>query len=209
MSKKYIIESPKYGTKEVLIDEEDYDLVDGIKWTAKKNTKTSKNKFYVKRNINFRMVTDPKTGKRKQKQDCQQLHREIIKRKLNFKEEDIKGKQVDHINGDPLDNRRENLRLVTDKENKWNKGLRKNNTSGYVGVNWHKQTQKWNARARFTCEQTGREKTKFLGYYNDKEEAARAYDRWVIYNRDEHAYTNFPREEYKGEQNEYKTSKIQ
>ena len=196
MSKKYIIESTKYGTKEVLIDEEDYDLVDGIKWTAQKNDKTSKNKFYVTRYINFRYVTDPKTGKRKQKRDCQKLHREIIKRKLNFKEEDIKGKQVDHINGDPLDNRRENLRLVTNKENQWNVGLRKNNTSGYVGVAWHKRDKKWNAQAQYRCGQTGRKKTKSLGYYNDEEEAARAYDRWIIHNRDECAYTNFPREEY-------------
>lgn len=206
MSKKYIIESPKHGTKEVLIDEEDYDLVDGIKWGV--STKSKRNKFYVRRYINFRYVTDPKTGKRKQKQDCQQLHREIIKRKLNRKEEDIKGLQVDHINGDPLDNRRENLRLVTSKENNWNVGPNKTNTSGYVGVVWHKRGQKWYARAWGTCEQTGKSKLKSLGLYNDKEEAARAYDRWVIDNRDEHAYTNFPREEYKGEQNEYKTNKI-
>jgi hypothetical protein len=196
MSKKYIIQSTKHGTKEVLIDEEDYDLVDGIKWAAPKNP-TGHNKFYVTRHINSRYVTDPKTGKRKQKRDCQRLHREIIKRKLNFKEEDIKGKQVDHINGEPLDNRRENLRLVTSKENSWNKGPTKSNTSGYVGVNWHKRRQKWQAQAKFICEQTGRRKGKSLGYYNDKEEAARAYDRWVIHNRDEHAYTNFPREEYK------------
>ena len=195
MSKKYIIESPKYGTKEVLIDEEDYDLVDGIKWTT--HTRGSKNKFYVMRQINSRYVTDPETGKRKQKRDHQQLHREIIKRKLNFKEEDIKGKQVDHINGDSLDNRRENLRLVTSKENNWNKGPSKTNSSGYVGISWNKKRKKWQAQAGYRCEQTGRRKLKSLGYYNDKEEAARAYDRWVIHNRDEYAYTNFPREEYK------------
>ena len=193
MSKKYIIESPKHGTKEVLIDEEDYDLVDGIRWTA--HEKKSK-KFYVKRLINFRYVTDPKTGKRKQKRDIQQLHREIIKRKLNLKEEDIKGLQVDHINGEPLDNRRENLRLVTNRENSWNKGPTTRNTSGYVGVCWCKREQKWWGHAQYICEQTGKKKSKSLGYYNDKEEAARAYDRWIIHNRDEHAYTNFPREEY-------------
>ena len=195
MSKKYIIESPKHGTKEVLIDEEDYDLVDGIKWTA--STKSKRNKFYVQRLINFRYVTDPKTGKRKQRRDPHRLHREIIKRKLNLQEEDIKGLQVDHINGDSLDNRRENLRLVTDKENSWNKGPTKRNSSGYVGICWRKDVQKWRTQVRFICEQTGKREQKSLGYYNDKEEAARAYDRWIIANRDEHAYTNFPREEYK------------
>ena len=196
MSKKYIIESPKYGAKEVLIDEEDYDLVDGIKWSAHKNG-TGHNKFYGQRHIARRYVTDPKTGKRKQKRTTQKLHREVIKRKLNLQEEDIKGLQVDHINGEPLDNRRENLRLVTSKENQWNAGPRINNTSGYVGVVWHKQTQKWNAQAGYICEQTGKSKNKSLGLYNDKEEAARVYDKWVIEHRDEHAYTNFPREEYK------------
>ena len=196
MSKKYIIESSKNGTKEVLIDEEDYDLVDGIKWRAQKNQR-GQNKFYVQRLINPRYVTNPKTGERKRMRDVQRLHREIIKRKLNLQEEDIKGLQVDHINGDPLDNRRENIRLVTNKENRWNVGPRKTNTSGYVGVSWHKQGQKWEVRAWGTCEQTGRRKNKSLGCYDDKEEAARAYDRWVIHNRDEHAYTNFPREEYK------------
>ncbi len=196
MSKKYIIESPKYGTKEVLIDEEDYDLVDGIKWTANPPFR-GYDKFYIMRLTNSRYEINPKTGKRKRIRTQRRLHREIIKRKLNLQEEDIKGKQVDHINGDPLDNRRENLRLVTSKENHWNMGPGKTNTSGYVGISWNKKRKKWRTLVRFTCEQAGKRKHKFLGYYNDKEEAARAYDRWVIHNRDEHAYTNFPREEYK------------
>ena len=194
MSKKYIIQSPKYGTKEVLIDEEDYELVDGIKWSAR--TRRSKSIFYVSRSYYRGVVTDSETGKRKRKKDTQQLHREIIKRKLNLQEEDIKGLQVDHINGDTLDNRRENLRLVTSKENSWNVGLRKTNSSGYVGVTWREDQQKWRAQAEYICEQTGKRKGKYLGYYNDKEEAARAYDRWIIHNRDECAYTNFPREDY-------------
>ena len=173
--KKHIIESPKYGIKEVLLDDEDYDLVDGIKWTARRSWK--RDKFYIQKLINNRYVTDPKTGKRKRRRDTQHLHQEIIKRMLNLQQEDLKGLQVDHINGNPLDNRRENLRLVTPQQNQWNRGPQINNTSGYKGVYWSERDQKWRALGREICEQTGKYKRKNLGDYDDKEEAARALDR--------------------------------
>jgi len=53
-------------------------------------------------------------------------------------------KQVDHINHDTLDNRKQNLRLLTDSENKQNRSLiPSHNTSGVRGVMWSKQKQKW------------------------------------------------------------------
>ena len=107
-----------------------------------------------------------------------------------------KGMDVDHINGDPLDNRRENLRLVTNQQNQWNTGPRVNNTSGYKGDAWNKRNKKWQAQVRYTCEETGKNCLKYLGLYGDKEEAREAYDRWVIANCDEFAYLNFPREDY-------------
>jgi hypothetical protein len=58
-----------------------------------------------------------------------------------------KGLVVDHINGDTLDNRRSNLRIVAHQNNMRNQaGPQKNNTSGILGVSWHKQRGKWNAR---------------------------------------------------------------
>jgi len=54
------------------------------------------------------------------------------------------GFETDHINRNKLDNRRENLRSVTNTQNQLNKGLQKNNKSGVAGVCWH--VDKWWAR---------------------------------------------------------------
>ena len=55
---------------------------------------------------------------------------------------------VDHINHDTLDNRLSNLRLATQKQNMYNQRTPKNNTSGYKGVVWHSQAQKWRPMIR-------------------------------------------------------------
>jgi len=52
--------------------------------------------------------------------------------------------EIDHINGDPDDNRINNLRLATRKQNMENRKLHVNNTSGHRGITWHRN--KWEAR---------------------------------------------------------------
>lgn len=56
--------------------------------------------------------------------------------------------QIDHVNGDPADNRIVNIREATNKENQRNRGIRSTNTSGCTGVCWHKLSGKWHARAQ-------------------------------------------------------------
>lgn len=75
---------------------------------------------------------------------------------------------IDHINGDKLDNRICNLRVVTKQENACNMKRHKANTSGYTGVAWSTAANKW--RAYITHEG----KRVSLGVYVDIEEAAKA-----------------------------------
>lgn len=77
--------------------------------------------------------------------------------------------ELDHINRIKEDNRIANLREVTRQENCWNIGKLKTNSSGYTGVNLHKQYGKWRANIRIQG------KYKHLGYFNTPEEAHYAY----------------------------------
>lgn len=74
--------------------------------------------------------------------------------------------EVDHINHNPSDNRRENLRIVSTAQNQMNTVINKNNTSGIKGVNWDKGCNKWRVRISVNGERLT------LGYYNTLEEAA-------------------------------------
>lgn len=55
------------------------------------------------------------------------------------------GEELDHINHDPLDNRRCNLRFCTRSQNVANTRKHSNNKSGFKGVSWHKSSMKWRA----------------------------------------------------------------
>ena len=92
--------------------------------------------------------------------------------------------EVDHKNGDKIDNRRINLRLVTQREGRYNRPKYKNNKSGYKGVYWYKPTKRWQAQIVVD------KKLKSLGYYHDKIEAAKAYNAAVIKHQGEHARLN-------------------
>jgi hypothetical protein len=77
--------------------------------------------------------------------------------------------EVDHINGNKLDNRRANLRVVSHAVNERSKPKRSDNTSGFKGVTWCKTRRAWYARAMFY------RRTYFFGQFTTAEEAAEAH----------------------------------
>lgn len=87
--------------------------------------------------------------------DGKSLHREILG--LRVKD----GLIGDHINGDTLNNRRDNLRAVTPAGNSRNIKMNIKNTSGYPGVSWHKRDRHWRAQLN----------KKYIGAFQTPEEA--------------------------------------
>lgn len=77
-------------------------------------------------------------------------------------------KLVDHVNGDPLDNRKSNLRLVTHQQNMCNRKRQKNNASGLTGVYFDKRNGKW------WTELTHEGRRYWTRYHDTKEQAQAA-----------------------------------
>lgn len=78
---------------------------------------------------------------------------------------------IDHINGNKSDNRIENLRDVSLSINLKNQKMKNTNTSGRVGIFWHKATQKWQAAIGSKREYIT------LGFFSNKEEAIQAREK--------------------------------
>ncbi len=89
------------------------------------------------------------------------MHREILK--------PAKGMCTDHINGNPLDNRRSNLRICTQQQNSCNQKIKSNNTTGYKGVSYRPHFKKYEAGI------WKNNKRIYLGLFETAKEAAQAY----------------------------------
>ena len=97
-----------------------------------------------------------------------------------------KGMMVDHVNHDPLDNRRANLRICTRTENLRNRTSLVGSSSKYLGVSWQAQSRKWQAHIRWNG------KSRYLGLYANEDDAARAYDAAAREHFGEFANPHFP-----------------
>lgn len=129
-----------------IIDEEDFQLAKQYKWHAHKQ-----------HNIYYAVTTIGQKPNRK----AVRLHRLLS----NCPERMV----VDHIDGNGLNNCRDNLRICTNSENVKNRKIQINNTSGYKGVTWHKREQKWRAQIQMNNKQIQ------LGSFDNPEDAYAAY----------------------------------
>lgn len=135
-----------------IVSDQDYELVSLFKWQAQ----VTNNGVYVRRKM-LRAEGRP-SGVFK----SVFLHRFI----MNAPD----GMEVDHINGNPLDNRRENLRLCIHAQNQGNRVIGKNNKSGYKGVSYCLKNGMWYASIKL------KGISKNLGYYKTAAEASEAYN---------------------------------
>ncbi len=149
-----------------IFDTEDYDLVSGYRWSVS-------NGGYV-------------LGCGKEGQNVK-LHRLLLGNPNCV---------VDHINGDPSDCRKCNLRLATQHQNTQNSKLPKSSTTGYKGVCYDKSKGKYMAYIHPNG------KMKFLGYYENPVEAALAYDEAAFLYFGKFARPNFKKEEQTDEDDE-------
>ena len=98
---------------------------------------------------------------------------------------DGKNVQIDHINRDKLDNRRENLRYCTQSDNLKNKGVYRNNRTGFTGV--ARSSRLVNP---YTVQISNDNEQIYLGVYSNKYEAALVYDCAALQLHGEFAKTN-------------------
>lgn len=148
------------------------------------------------------VMTRTLTG-RKRRRRPPSVYRLIMQRVLGVRRLP-RGLHVDHINGNPLDNRRENLRMATPMQNAANAHKKAGCSSIYKGVSFHSTKRKWEARLNLTVTpgrkgQRGKAIRLFLGQFDIEVDAALCYDQVAREWYGPYARLNFP-EQYVYEQ---------
>lgn len=134
--------------KWAIVDNEDFEWLNQFKWCATKK----KNTYYAVRSMR----------KSKGHWTTSLMHREIMQAQ--------KGQEIDHRNGNELDNQRANLRFCTQSQNLQNSKKRKNCTSKFKGVSWHTRDKFWRVWIKYN------KKNLYMGHFDSENEAALAYD---------------------------------
>lgn len=142
------------GKYEAIIDDCDSDLVGQFDWHVGINKTSNYARSYGGDSKPRKMI---------------HMHRIIFESMTGITLE--QNQDVDHIDGDGLNNQRHNLRRATRSQNSMNRKGSVNGTSKYKGVSFETQTRKWRAQISFN------KKSIKLGRFNTEEEASEAYQR--------------------------------
>jgi hypothetical protein len=160
-----VIEIPLTQGKVALVDDEDAELVGRYRWWVDHDWPGL---WYARTAVpcptNMSGVT------------MRSMHRLILDPPV--------GVQVDHRNGNGLDNRRSNLRLATAAQNQHNQHARRGGSSRFKGVDWNLARRKWRAHVKVN----GRKR--YLGSFDDELDAAAMYDWAAGYYHGEFACVN-------------------
>jgi len=136
-----------------IIDDEDFNELNRYKWQVTRN--------------GYAIRTQNKSKKKGiLKKTGIYMHKVIMGNPMGF--------EVDHINGNPADNRKSNLRIIKHKQNSYNLNIYKNNRMGYKGVHLHKQ--RINTSTPFTATIRVNKKLIHLGCFKSLKDAALAYN---------------------------------
>ncbi len=147
--------------KMTIVDDEDFEFLNEWKWHL---SSTPRHRYAVRNAL----VNGKKTIVR--------MHRILMGASAEW--------QVDHKNGNSLDNRRTNLRLCTHSENQRNQKAQCGTSSRFKGVTWDKSRNKWSAKIKVDKKQIN------LGRFSNEIEAAAAYDLAAIKYHKEFARLN-------------------
>ncbi len=138
--------------KVAIVDDEDFEYLNQWKWYANNNN----GKFYVRKRF---LLSNGKVSK-------VLMHRFIMKPNKDM--------VIDHLDGNPLNNQKTNLRICTQSENNKNRNCNINNRSGFKGVYWFERAKKWRTHIR------NNKKIIYLGCYINIIDAANAYNAAAI-----------------------------
>jgi hypothetical protein len=150
--------------KYTLVDDDVFEAVKQYRWRLFK--KDRQNLMYASTTV----ATPSKSGVRRQDFKVLFLHQIVLPKREGF--------QTDHINRDKLDNRRENLRHITNHQNQYNRGVSRLNKTGYKGVSLK------NGRYVARCNR------KHLGSFKDAVSAAKVYNEAAKKYHGEFAFLN-------------------
>jgi len=132
--------------KYALIDNEDYDRINQYKWFTRKDGQNfyAVKKLYIlngkRRNVSMHQIIMGNTPK---------------------------NKEIDHIDRNGLNNQKKNLRFVTHQENMVNQRVRTTNKTGFRGIDYNKQHQKYRVRIMLNG------KSIFMGYFKNLKDAVK------------------------------------